>query len=81
MNILVFVVWILFIIYVKAKGATIEPVDVYQQVYRTKDGAAITTGAQENMVSTIWSNLILVYFVFVLIMVCNMLFDSCGKTR
>ena len=39
--------------YAKAKGAAIEPVDVYQQVYRTKDGATITTRAQENMVSTI----------------------------
>ena len=81
MNTLVFIVWIFFIMQAKAKGAVVERADVYQQVYKTKDGVAISTRAQENMVSIIWSNWILVYFVFVLIMVGNMLFGSYGKTR
>ncbi|KAL4633406.1 hypothetical protein ACB092_04G120600 [Castanea dentata] len=33
----------------KAKGAPVERADVYQQVYRTKDGVAISSRVQENM--------------------------------
>ncbi|KAL4610256.1 hypothetical protein ACB092_08G038200 [Castanea dentata] len=36
----------------KAKGAPVECADVYQQVYRTKDGVTISSRVQENMVST-----------------------------
>ncbi|XP_075660578.1 uncharacterized protein LOC142630466 [Castanea sativa] len=34
---------------VKAKGAPVERADVYQQVYRTKDGVAVSSHVQENM--------------------------------
>ena len=40
------------IMYAKAKGAAVKRVDVYQQVYKTKDGVVVSTRTQENMVST-----------------------------
>ncbi|KAL0007980.1 hypothetical protein SO802_009482 [Lithocarpus litseifolius] len=33
----------------KAKGSAVERAEVYQQVYRTKDGVPISTHAEENM--------------------------------
>nr|XP_023905050.1 uncharacterized protein LOC112016800 [Quercus suber] len=40
----------------KAKGAAVERADVYQRVYRTKDGVPVSARVQDNMVSTISTN-------------------------
>ena len=55
-----------------------ERADLYLKVYHRKDGVGVTPRAQENIVSIIrWQ--ILVYFVFIYIMVCDMLFFHVGK--
>ncbi|KAL0011780.1 hypothetical protein SO802_006888 [Lithocarpus litseifolius] len=35
--------------YAKVKGAEVERIEVYERVYRTKEGVAISTHAEENM--------------------------------